>query len=168
VDEGLIGDWFDAYSDDVYRFLVYYTARTDVEDLLQDVFIRAIDGYDSFKGEASPKTWLISIARNIAIDEARKRKRKDWRKLIGLYETRSEISPEERHLSNEQQVILHRAITQLKRDYRDVVIFRGIEELSVAETAAVLNWSESKVRVTFHRALKTLKSRLKGVYHDEE
>src|SRR5690625_7822551 len=88
MDEELISDWFDAYADDIYRFLVYYTATSDVEDLLQVVFIRAIERYDSFKAESSPKTWLISIARNLAIDEARKRKRKDWRKLIPLYETR--------------------------------------------------------------------------------
>lgn len=76
MDEELISDWFDAYADDIYRFLVYYTATSDVEDLLQDVFIRAIDRYDSFRAESSPKTWLISIARNLAIDEERKRNEK--------------------------------------------------------------------------------------------
>ncbi|UOQ86769.1 RNA polymerase sigma factor [Gracilibacillus salinarum] len=166
MDEELITDWFDAYADDVYRFLIYYTSTSDVEDLVQEVFIKAIDRYDSFKGDASPKTWLISIARNLAIDEARKQKRKDWRKLIKTYEHKIDISPEDKHLLNERKLELHRAIAQLKQDYRDVVILRGIEELTVSETASILRWTESKVRVTFHRALKALKLHVKEVHYE--
>ncbi|MFD2655928.1 RNA polymerase sigma factor [Gracilibacillus thailandensis] len=166
MDEELITDWFDAYSDDIYRFLVYYTSTSDVEDLVQEVFIKAIDRYDSFKGDSSPKTWLFSIARNLAIDEARKQTRQDWRKLIKTYEHKIDISPEDKHLLTEKKLELHKAITKLKQDYRDVVILRGIEELSVTETADILKWSDSKVRVTFHRALKALKLQVKEVYYE--
>ncbi|SHM53878.1 RNA polymerase sigma factor [Gracilibacillus kekensis] len=166
MDEELITDWFDAYADDVYRFLIYYTSTSDVEDLVQEVFIKAIDRYDSFKGDASPKTWLISIARNLAIDEARKNKRKDWRKLIKSYESKVDISPEDKHLISERKLELHQAISKLKQDYRDVVILRGIEELSVMETATILKWSDSKVRVTFHRALKALKMHVEEVHYE--
>ncbi len=166
MDEELITDWFDAYADDVYRFIIYYTSTSDVEDLVQEVFIKAIDRYDSFKGDASPKTWLISIARNLAIDEARKNKRKDWRKLIKTYEHKIDISPEDKHIVNERKLELHQAISKLKQDYRDVVILRGIEELSVTETAKILKWTDSKVRVTFHRALKTLKLQVEEVHYE--
>lgn len=166
MDEELITDWFDAYADDIYRFLLYYTSTSDVEDLLQEVFIRAIERYDSFHGDASPKTWLISIARHLAIDEARKRNRRDWRKLISLYETRNEQTSEERQIEKERKIHLHQVISNLKQNYRDVVILRGIEELSIKETASVLNWSESKVKVTFHRALKALKPKVKEAYHE--
>lgn len=157
MEEELIEDWFDAYSDDVYRFLVYYMSTPDVEDLVQDVFIKAIDRYDSFKGDSSPKTWLITIARNLAIDEARKKKRRDWRRLITAYDNPIDASPEEKQLVSESRLELHQAIAGLKTDYRDVVILRGIEELPVTETADILKWSHTKVRVTFHRALKALK-----------
>ncbi len=166
MDEELITDWFDAYADDIYRFLVYYTSTSDVEDLVQEVFIKAINRYDSFKGDSSPKTWLFSIARNLAIDEARKQNRQDWRKLIKTYEYKIDISPEDKHLLTEKKLELHKAITKLKQDYRDVVILRGIEELSVTETANILKWSDSKVRVTFHRALKALKLQVKEVYYE--
>ncbi|SFD71794.1 RNA polymerase sigma-70 factor, ECF subfamily [Lentibacillus persicus] len=160
MDEELITDWFDAYADDIYRFLIYYMSTTDVEDIVQEVFIKAIDRYDSFKGNSSPKTWLISIARNLAIDEARKRKRKDWRKLIKTYEYKTEASPEEDQLVTETRTQIHQAISTLKQDYRDVVILRGIEEMTVAETANILKWPDTKVRVTFHRALKALKTKI--------
>src|SRR5690625_6343817 len=95
MDEELITDWFDAYADDIYRFLVHYMSTTDVEDIVQEVFIKAIDRYDLFNGESSPKTWLISIARNLAIDEARRKKRQDWRKLIKTFEYKTQNRSEE-------------------------------------------------------------------------
>ncbi|GEN89549.1 RNA polymerase sigma factor [Oceanobacillus sojae] len=166
MDKELISDWFDYYADDVYRFLIYYMSTPDVEDLVQEVFMRAIDRYPSFKGESSPKTWLISIARHLAIDETRRQNRKDWRKLIKTHSFHTEISPEDQQISEERKIVLHQAIEKLKDDYRSVVILRGIEELSVTETAQVLKWTESKVRVTFHRALKVLKSEVKEVRYE--
>ncbi|WP_130860516.1 RNA polymerase sigma factor [Gracilibacillus phocaeensis] len=166
MDKELISDWFDHYADDVYRFLIYYMSTPDVEDLVQEVFMRAIDRYPSFKGDSSPKTWLISIARNLAIDEARRKKRKDWRKLIKTYEHQTELSPEDLQITEERKLALHQAIEKLKDDYRSVVILRGIEELSVTETAQALTWTEAKVRVTFHRALKALKTQIKGGYYE--
>lgn len=166
MDKELISDWFDHYADDIYRFLIYYMSTPDVEDLVQEVFMRAINQYPTFKGESSPKTWLISIARNLAIDEARKRKRKDWRKLIKTYTFQTETSPEDQQITEERKLALHQAIEKLKEDYRSVVILRGIEELSVTETAQVLKWTEAKVRVTFHRALKVLKSQVKEGHYE--
>jgi len=160
MDEELITDWFDAYADDIYRFLVHYMSTTDVEDIVQEVFIKAIDRYDLFNGESSPKTWLISIARNLAIDEARRKKRQDWRKLIKTFEYKTQNSPEEKQINNETKQQLHQAIAKLKQNYRDVIILRGIEELSVAETAAILKWPDKKVSLTFHRALKVLKKKV--------
>lgn len=165
MEDDLIAKWFDTYSDDVYKFLVYYMSTPDVEDIVQDVFIKAIDRYDSFRGESNPKTWLISIARNLAIDQARKKKTRDWRKLIDIYDYQTNTSPEEQQLTLESKLELHRAITELKQTYRDVVVLRGIEELSVAETADILKWSETKVRVTYHRALKNLKTEVEEGRH---
>ncbi|SEQ30498.1 RNA polymerase sigma factor [Piscibacillus halophilus] len=166
MDEELITEWFDRYADDIYRFLAYYTSSPDVEDLVQEVFIKAIDRFDSFKGNSSPKTWLFTIARNLAIDEARKRKRQDWRKLINTYQSENEQSPEELYQLTESKSQLYEAIHKLKPTYRDVIILRGIEELSIAEAADVLKWSENKVRVTFYRALKALKLKVGRVSYD--
>ncbi|MHA6250407.1 RNA polymerase sigma factor [Oceanobacillus sp. CAU 1775] len=168
MDEEVISDWFDAYADDVYRFLVYYTGSIDVEDLVQEVFLKAVNRYDSYQGEASPKTWLISIARNLAIDEARKRKRKDWRKLIKHTQQSIEPNPEDLQISSEEKLLLHQSIAKLKQNYQDVIVLRGIEELSVNETAKVLNWTDTKVRVTFHRALKVLQTIVKEDFHEPE
>lgn len=57
---------------------------------------------------------------------------------------------------NENNRLLYQAVQSLKANYRDVIILRGIKELSVSETASILNWTENKVRINYHRALKIL------------
>jgi RNA polymerase sigma-70 factor (ECF subfamily) len=158
----IISDWFNLYSHDVYNFLVYYTGSTDVEDMVQDVFIKAFKEQKNFKEKSSPKTWLISIARNVAIDEIRKRKRKKWNDSISFDErfvTSDDQTPEKIFDDQEEKKDLYLAIQSMKQSYRDVLILRGIKEMTVAETASILNWHEGKVRTNYYRALKALRER---------
>ncbi|WP_409250922.1 RNA polymerase sigma factor [Bacillus sp. SCS-153A] len=157
-----ISEWFQLYSDDVFHFLVYRTGKSDVEDMVQEVFVRAIRGVDSFNGTASPKTWLFSIARNLAIDEMKSKK---WKRIISFqafHEPRNESTPETLYQESEGAQSLYKAIQELKSTYRDVIILRGIKEFSVDETAEVLNWSPGKVRSTYHRAKAALSKQLGG------
>ncbi|MBY0122041.1 RNA polymerase sigma factor [Bacillus sp. S/N-304-OC-R1] len=158
MDQDKLSQWFYEYSNDIYQFLIYYIGSHDVEDLVQEVFIRAIKGYKSFEEKSSPKTWLFSIARYVGIDEIRKNQRKRMKDYLLLKsdEWIDEKNPEASLHLNETNKELYSAIRQLKKTYRDVIILRGIKELSISETAEVLNWSEGKVRLTFHRAIKAL------------
>jgi RNA polymerase sigma-70 factor (ECF subfamily) len=74
--------------------------------------------------------------------------------------TSDEKTPEELLDVQEEQQALYRAIQQLKPTYREVLILRGIKGLSAKETAEILNWSENKVNVTLHRAMKAVKDKL--------
>lgn len=155
----IISEWFYLYNKDIYHFLVYYIGSSDVEDLVQEVFIRAIKGIDSFQEKSSPKTWLLSIARNVGIDEIRRRKRLSVKKATWFQDEQKDTeTPEDILQLNENNKLLYQAIQSLKTNYRDVVILRGIKELSVSETASILNWNENKVRTTYHRALKSLQN----------
>lgn len=158
-----ISEWYYLYNKDIYHFLVYYIGSSDVEDLVQEVFIRAMKGFDTYQQKASPKTWLISIARHVGIDEMRKRKRLRMKQMIWFRDEQSDKeTPEEILQLNENNHLLYQAIQTLKANYRDVIILRGIKELSVSETASILNWKEDKVRTTYHRALKTLQKNIGG------
>jgi RNA polymerase sigma-70 factor, ECF subfamily len=165
----IISEWFYLYNKDIYHFLVYYIGSTDVEDLVQEVFIRAIKGFDTYQKKSSPKTWLFSIARNVGIDEIRKRKRLRLKQMIWFGDEQTEKETPEKILQlNEDNKLLYQAIQSLKANYRDVIILRGIKELSVSETASILNWNENKVRTTYHRALKSLqKGRGEFLYEKE-
>lgn len=159
----VISDWFYQYSNDIYHFLIYRMGSADVEDLVQEVFLKALKGMSSFQGTSSPKTWLYSIARNIAIDEIRKKKRNRWKELLlfdDQLESASEETPETILQWNEENKRLFRAIQSLHGPYRDVLIIRGIKGLTTEEAAEILKWSKKKVHTTYHRAKIALQKEL--------
>lgn len=157
----LIEQWFLRYGDDIYKFLVYYTGSRDVDDLVQDVFLKALGAVQSFEGRSQPKTWLLTIARHTAIDHARKQRLRKWLPDMWLFRLQSEEkTPEEQLDLQEEHQALYRAIRQVKPAYREVLILRGIKGLSAKETAQILHWSENKVNVTLHRAMKAVKDKL--------
>lgn len=167
----IASEWFELYHDDLYHFLIYRMGTSDVEDLLQEVFIKAIKGMDKFEHKSNPKTWLFSIARNLAIDEQRKKQRERW-KIEKWFQTaaakpNTDQATDDILQLNEENKTLYNAIQCLKPSYKDAVILRGIKELSISETASILNWNEDKVRNTYHRALKALQIELKGELRDE-
>lgn len=141
---------------------MYYTNSNEVDDLVQETFIKAIKGLKSFKMEASPRTWLYSIARNVGVDFLRKNKRINDRQFLSDdIEGKSDLTtPDKIFQFNETKKELYEAIHRLKQTYRDVIILRAIKEFNIMETAGILNWSEAKVRITFHRALKSLEKEL--------
>lgn len=65
--------WVELYSDYLYKY-AYYRVNNDelAQDLVQDCFLAALKGADSYKGEASEKTWLVSILKNKIIDHYKK------------------------------------------------------------------------------------------------
>jgi RNA polymerase sigma-70 factor, ECF subfamily len=134
---------------------------------VQEVFIKAMKHKHTIKKNICPKSWLISIARNIAIDEMRKKQReKDKMNKVMRMSWSDQISdpiPEEVFERNETKLELYYAIKQLKKNYRDVLILRGIKECSIRETAEILEWNEGKVRITYHRALKMLEKKTKSL-----
>ncbi|PFA67288.1 RNA polymerase [Bacillus sp. AFS015802] len=169
-DNRLVADWFHHYSDSIYTFLVYRMGSVDVEDLVQEVFIRALNSLETFEGKANPKTWLYSIARNLALDELRKKKRSKW-SITSFspinHEGASFETPESLYFLNEGSRELLARIRKLKSNYRDVLILKGVNGFDVKETALILGWTENKVRITYHRACKKLQS-ITGGYQNEE
>ncbi|MFC5465000.1 RNA polymerase sigma factor [Lederbergia graminis] len=164
----IISEWFYLYGNDVYRFLVYYTGNVDVEDLVQEVFIKALINVNTFKGNSSPKTWLFTIARNLAIDEMRNKKKSRWNKFLSIDDMEkelatNELNPEKVFFYNHQAKELYDLIQLLNKNYKEIIVLRGINQLSVDEAATVLNWSKEKVRTTYHRALKTLRNQWREI-----
>lgn len=71
-----VEDWLNLYGDALYAFAYSKLKQPEAaEDVVQETFLSAYKAYDSFKGEASVKTWLFSILRNKIIDLYRKQKR---------------------------------------------------------------------------------------------
>ncbi|MEQ2528034.1 RNA polymerase sigma factor [Robertmurraya yapensis] len=164
--EELILKWYEQYYADIYRFILYMIGDMDCcEDLIHDTFVRAFSAYERFEQRSSVKTWLFSIARNLVIDEIRRRKRRRlFMRFTQHHELSSSFSLEQEFVNKESILELMTQIGQLKPIYREVVILKKIEECSTKEIAEILDCSETKVRKTLSRALQELRTmyRLEG------
>ncbi|MEK3933735.1 sigma-70 family RNA polymerase sigma factor [Sporosarcina sp. FSL W7-1349] len=153
-----VTNWFDEYGESVLTYILLMVRDyQQAEDLTQETFIKAYRNHEHFEYKSSVKTWLFSIARNVTNDYFRKKH--PLRHYFGLTMEEKDYKPipeqiVEMNFQNEQ---LYKAIQQLKPSYRHVIILRKLKEFSTEETALVLNWSESKVKMTLKRALEKLK-----------
>ncbi|PPA71293.1 RNA polymerase sigma factor SigX [Jeotgalibacillus proteolyticus] len=162
------------YQQDVFQFLIYLVKNRDTaEDLMQEVFIRVMKSYGNFEGKSSEKTWLFSIAKNVAIDHFRKQttiKKRiletfDWnqRELVS-----KDTLPQEIVEQSEEIQELYSLLDRCKTDYKLVVVMRYIQELSIVETAEILGWTQGKVKTTQHRAIKHLRELMSHKRKEEE
>ncbi|MCA1009505.1 RNA polymerase sigma factor SigX [Halobacillus halophilus] len=156
---------YDNYHHDLFQYLIYMVKDRDLaEDLVQEVYIKVLKSYQSFDGRSTEKTWLLSIARHVAIDYFRKQKRKrnrimdffDWNNKGEQLKDQSSL-PDEIAVQNDEMKQVYKALDNCTLDQRNVIIFRFIQGMSIQETAEILNWSESKVKTTQHRGMKSLK-----------
>lgn len=149
---------FMLYKDELYQY-ARFTLGSPIEadDFVQDVFLKTIRSWDSFQHQSSPRTWLWSIARHTMKDRIRKIKRSP---------TQTDSSAidqlEDRAINADETIALtlEWAIRQLPIPYRQAVVLRLVQDKSSMEVAEILGWSESKVRVTLHRATQRLRTLL--------
>ncbi|MBM7571929.1 RNA polymerase sigma factor [Aquibacillus albus] len=160
---------YQKYSNDVYQYIFFMIGEHDqAKDILQDTFLRAYNKYESFNGD-NAKSWLFKIARNLTIDYIRKRK-----PIFYIIDSITSINatdrtPEQMLVLNETEHQLYKALSKIKRSYRDVIVLRKMKEFSISESSHILGWTESKVKVTLFRGMKALKKELEkeGYSHDK-
>lgn len=155
----------------VYRMaLSFMKSETEAEDVAQEAFLKAFCDLANFRGGSKFSTWLITITLN----EARRRLRRQatirMESLDEPPEEGSKISPallrdwreipSEALERREVRVLLQNAIEDLSPIYREVLVLRDIEELSIEETAGALAISISAVKVRLHRARFSLQKEL--------
>lgn len=128
----------------------------DVDEILQETLISALDAYPSFKGKSTFFTWLCSIANHEIADFYRKRKIKTV--LFSLFPFLEDLA--EQALGPEQQLLkveieketelrVRRALSKLNKGYSDILRLRYYQHLSVGEISKQL-----------HESYKTIESRL--------
>lgn len=172
--DSVFSELYENHHQEIYQFLFYMVRNKEqAEDLVQEVYIRVLKSYDRFEGRSSEKTWLISIARNVAIDFFRKQK--TWKqRLIEKFDWNTQqISddsypiPEEIAVQKEEIQWVYRCLEHCTLDQKAVIVLRYIHDYSIAETAQALSWTESKVKTTQHRAIATLRKQMERLYEKE-
>ena len=142
--------------------LSFLKNEADAEDAAQEAFLRAYRNLASFRSEAKFGTWLISITLNEARGRLRKAKTVVLQSLDEEPDAEGHVSPallrDWREIPSEalerQEVrsLLQTAVGELPPMYREIVLLRDVEELSIAEAAQLLQITESSVKVRLHRA----------------
>ena len=143
------------------RFL--YSAGADpaeVEDLIQETFFRAFRRLDGWRGAASLRSWLFTIAGNLLRDEHRKRKRRHV-VPIAEHELAGGSDPEAELAASETEIRLRAGLAGLPRLQRAVFLMRVQGESGYDEIAAALGTTPGAARVHYHHAAKRLKELLR-------
>jgi RNA polymerase sigma-70 factor (ECF subfamily) len=167
----------ETYSGLVFR-LAYKMMENeqDAEDILQETFLKAYRGIQSFDGRSKISSWLYRIAVNESLMILRK-KRQPVFSIDEASDPSDESTepqqiadwcclPEEELMSDEARTHLDHAVEELPPSLKIVFILRDLEGLSTAETGEVLNLSETAVKTRLSRARLRLREKLTGYFKE--
>ncbi|MEZ4925457.1 MAG: RNA polymerase sigma factor [Saprospiraceae bacterium] len=149
------------YNQTLYRAIRSYLPDCEVEDIMQEAYIKAYEKLGQFQGGSSFSTWLVRIGINEALQFLRRKKKFRVINLFGNNEGSTQIfnmpdfnkmNPEKKLINQEGKLLYEKAISQLPEKYRIVYVLREIEGLKNPEIAICLDITESNVKVRLHRA----------------
>lgn len=142
----------------------------DASDASQEVFVKVYKSIASFRGQSSFTTWLYRICSNVCNDMLRKRQRRgvtvsldngdDEENGMQQEPVSDAPSPEEQVQMNERQRVLVQAINELPPDYREVILYADIKNLSYDEIALILRCPNGTVKSRLNRARNALRKKL--------
>lgn len=165
-DVDAFGELYSAYIQRIYRFILFKVqTHEEAEDLSADVFLRAWQHlYHQRRPVQHLNAFLYQIAKNIVIDFYRER-RNQGRAMTDAIEQIADRKQQQLFRQIEQSVELsaiERSVRQLKDEYKDAVLLRYVEELTIAEISEILGKSRGHVRVILFRALKLIRDQLQA------
>jgi RNA polymerase sigma-70 factor (ECF subfamily) len=165
---------FDSHADKIFGMgLRMCGNREDAEDLVQETFLRAIRGWESFRGHSAPSTWLFTIAvrtckrlhrrkgaASLRIESFYALLPSDDEGFLDLPST--DEGPLEGILREEARAAVTEALGDMPIQFRIAFILKDLGEFSMAETAEILGIKEATAKTRVHRARLHLAKRLKS------
>ena len=172
-DTAAFAELVDKYKQPVMN-LAFRTVRdaTEAEDLAQNVFVQVFRSAHRYQSSAKFSTWLFTIARNLCLNEIRRRSRHRTESLDApqlhaddelphQFPDRNAPGPPEQLLQVELVSKLEQALAELPETQRTALLLCRQEDLSYEEIARVLGCSLSATKSLIHRGRETLKLKLK-------
>jgi len=154
----------------LYRVIRSYLKKhEDVQDAMQNTYLKAYENLHKFKNNASFSTWLIRIGINESLTKLKARNKHVTLKEDGGDEIDKQViklfnhqqnNPENAIIIEEVKQLLEQVVDQLDSKYKTVYILREIEEMSIAKIADCLKISESNTKVRLHRAKLKIRENL--------
>ena len=139
------------------RFAMSTGERSDVDELVQDTFVRAFNSLDGFRGDSSFRTWLFTIERRLLLDRRRSERRRRDRVEIKEDDATTEYDALDGVVADETEQRLNQAMKRLSPTQREVFALRVGEGLSYKEIAEAVGTTEGAARVHYHNAMRAVK-----------
>ncbi|MGH7484468.1 MAG: RNA polymerase sigma factor [Bryobacteraceae bacterium] len=155
-DRAAFGGLYSRYRRMVHGVLIAHVPHADAEDLLHDVFVRAMRLLPALRDPAAFGAWLAAIARNLAADHHRRN-----RQTVEVTDRNCGASRQNVSDQSEAERAL-RALRLLPPAYRETLILRLVEGLTGPEIAARTGLTPDSVRVNLCRGMKLLRAQLQG------
>jgi RNA polymerase sigma-70 factor, ECF subfamily len=158
-DAEAFGMVYDAYVDQIYRYLYYRVgSHALAEDLTSETFLRALRRIDTFTYTGKDiGAWFTTIARNLVTDHVKSSRFKLEVTTADMLDAdRGDDGIEHQVLDRLQNAALLDAVKQLKPEQQECIVLRFLQGLSVAETAGVMSRTEGAIKQLQLRAVRNL------------
>ena len=169
-DPEMLDRLIEQYQHRLFRYLLYFTRdRQIAEDIFQETWIRVLEKGGQFDPRYKFGTWLISVARNLAIDTIRRRRTTTFTELehegedehgFDIADTRT-TAVIENIIQQQLDDRVADAVQHLPPLYREALMLRFNEDLSLEEIARVVGSPLSTVKSRLHRGMAMLTERLR-------
>jgi RNA polymerase sigma-70 factor (ECF subfamily) len=173
-DTSALEDLMDRYKQPVINLIARMISDpVEAEDLAQNVFVQVYRSASRYAPSAKFSTWLFTIARNLALNEIRRRSRHRAESMDAApnpdeppqYADATITAPPDLLLRGELERKVEEAVAALPENQRTALVLCQREELSYEDIAEVMGTSISATKSLIHRARETLKARLKPYLH---
>lgn len=156
------GTLYDLYINSVYRYVYYRVDKAEVEDVVENVFVKTWENIDKYKpGECPFSSWLFRIAHNLVVDHYRfHRKHISLRERLPKHLNQSDDNPMDWAHQKFNQRTLREALVHLKEPYQQVLVLKYLNGFSNQEIADIMQRNAGNIRILQYRALKALKELL--------
>jgi RNA polymerase sigma-70 factor (ECF subfamily) len=156
-DESAWNSLVELYGRRIYGIAYHFTLRReDAEELSQEIFLKVIENLHRFDGRYSLGAWIVSLSRNLCIDQYRRRKRE--KSFVHVSDDAvlpllpSSDDPSRNALQKERTKLLFEAIAELPEELAEILVLRDLDALSYEEIGAALDLPEGTVKSRLFRA----------------
>lgn len=161
-DKESFGELYKIFLSKIYRFVYYLVGdEFSAEDITQNTFLRAWKSLPNFSlNEGTFQSYLYTIARNLVIDDQRKKKAYPLGGYEDILESKENL--ENQVWRNEAAEKVHQALADLDKDDQQIIILRFFEEMQFEEISKIIGKESGAIRVKVHRLMETLRQKLEG------
>ena len=144
----------------VARFAASLGVRDEVDELVQDTFVRAFQSLDSFRADSQLRTWLFTICKRLLLDRRRAERRRRDVAEVDERDAATEYDALDVMVGDEMAQRVRDAVNGLTALQREVFTLRVNDGMAYAEIAQVVGSTEGACRVHYHNALRAIKERV--------